>query len=138
MVHAASELSSHTRHLIKVDHRRRDATPDPPAEAHDLVGKILFSIRALQNKEHQLDPANCNEEVLQMQQTVSEATARCDALRARHDSNVQLLAQAASLLGPDDGSDRRAELEESAKAHAAAMAEILSRLNSRVVETLAD
>ena len=103
-----------------------------------MVGKILFSIRALQNKEHLLDSANCNEEVQQMQRTVSDATSRRDALKAKHESNAQLLAQAAALLGPDDASDRRAELEESAKAHAAAMAEILNRLNSRVVEALAD
>jgi hypothetical protein len=138
MVHAASELSSHTRHPIKADNNRRDATPVPPAEVHDLVGKLLSSVRALQNKEHQLDPASCNEEVLQMQRMVSEAASRRDTLKAKYDSNAQLLAQAASLLGPDDGSDRRAELEESAKAHAAAMAEILNRLNSRVVEALAD
>ena len=103
-----------------------------------MVVQILHTIRTLQNKEHQLDPANSDEEVLQMQGMLSDAISRRDALRAKYDSNTQLLAQAASLLGPDDGSERRAELEASAKAHAAAMAEILNRLNSRVVEALAD
>ena len=69
---------------------------------------------------------------------IAEAKARRDSLQTKHESLTQLLAQSENIVGPDESGERRAEIELSAKAHAAAMAEVLNRLNSRVVEALAD
>ena len=69
---------------------------------------------------------------------IAEATSRRDLLQLKHDNLTQLVLQAESLVGPDKSGTRRSEVQESAKTHAAAMAEVLSRLNARVVEALAE
>ena len=142
MVHAAPDLSAHVRHAIIRDHTTLSgvhAGAEPPPEAYALVRRLLSTVSALQNKEQQQSTLAANDnEPDRLHRMIAEAKARRDSLQTKHESLTQLLAQSENIVGPDESGERRAEIELSAKAHAAAMAEVLNRLNSRVVEALAD
>jgi hypothetical protein len=140
MVHAASDLKTHVRQPIISETKKRiilHSAEDPPPEVYSLVTKILTSVRALQKKEQQVAPYR-DEQSVELHRMIADATFRRDSLQLKLDNLIELLSQSESLVGPENSNARRAEVEQSARVHATAMAEVLSRLNARVVEALAE